>query len=51
MPINVYRMYRDLRRHLSPMLTYQLVKEKFPTITVGMIDLESRILKEHYQRS
>lgn len=51
MKTNAYRMYKDLRKHLTPMISYQLVKEKYPNLDSGMADYEAYRLKEHFKRS
>lgn len=38
-------MYNHLRKYLSPVTSYDLVKDRFPKINFSMIELEVRRLK------
>lgn len=42
------KMYNYLRVYLSPVMAYDLVKEKYPKMSIGMIDLEVKRLKFRY---
>lgn len=42
-------MYNDLRKYLSPLIAYDLVKVNFPKCSLGVMDFEFKRLKGRYK--
>jgi hypothetical protein len=45
MLIKPVKMYNDLRKYLSPVVAYDLVKGRFPKLSMSLEDLEISRLK------
>jgi hypothetical protein len=46
--IQPVKMYADLRKYLSPIVAYDLVKAQFPKLSFGMMDLEIKRLQKRF---
>lgn len=44
------RMYNDLRKYLSPYVTYKLVKHEYPKMSLGLEDMELERLRVHFEK-